>query len=446
VSIFIKRFLLSALLALLLLPALQARFPYFKEIELHGAFTIAPHPTLSWQALRDNAFQPALEQYLEDRIGFRSYLIKVHNQLSFSLFRASRSGDVIVGRHDVLFQTKPIASYRGADRLTDAEVRFRVRRLRALQDTLGHLGVPFLFVMAPNKARYQPEDLPDYYQSMLAKSNYELFMQEMHAQGLNLLDAVKLFQAWKDTTQHPLFPKGGTHWSGYGAALFADTLFPRMESMARFDLIDFHRKGPVTVLRDSLRYTDTDLTGTLNLLSSYKQYPTAYPTVVFDTLKANQRRPNLLLIGDSFNWALMQFWPYMQTLFAPESRIWGQDRNIFVYADNYTHDTRDFWQLDLRQELKSRDFIVMLMTEHNLDQHSLIDQLYELFYPVPEATRNRVKEIEKALSSFPEIQQRLWDEAYQGNHQLADELHNNALAQYEKELIAEDQRQHGETK
>ncbi|GAB3861121.1 hypothetical protein GCM10028822_40110 [Hymenobacter terrigena] len=346
-----------------------------------------------------------------------------------------------------MFQSSPVASYQGHNRLTPDEVRFRVRRLRILQDTLARQGISFLFAIAPNKARYQPENLPAHLRNTVrGLTNYELFAREMQAQQVNMLDFVALFKSWKDTTRYALFPKGGTHWSGYGAALAADTLFPRIEQLGHFDLIDFRRQGPVVVKYDSLRSTDADLTETLNLFFPYQSYPAAYPTVVFDSLKTGQQRPNLLIVGDSFNWALMQFWPYLQTLFAPESRFWGMDRNIFRYTDGYTREGHELWQLDFAQEIKSRKFILMHMTEHNLYDHSIIDQMYDLFYPPSEATKHRVQQIEKEMSRPPEMQKRLWEESYQGGHQLADELHKNAVAQYEREQIAEDQRQHKDEK
>ena len=116
-NILLKRLLLGFLLALVLVPVIQARFHFFEEANLAGAFTVAPHPNLTWEGLRDNSYQPAFEQYLEDRIGFRPYLIRLRNQLSFSLFRVARSSDIVVGEHDVLFQPGPIESYLGHDLL-----------------------------------------------------------------------------------------------------------------------------------------------------------------------------------------------------------------------------------------------------------------------------------------------------------------------------------------
>jgi hypothetical protein len=117
VTLLFKRFLLLALALLVIGPALQARFHFAEEKPLNGAFTVAPHPALTWAGLRANTFQPALEHYLEDRIGFRAGLIRLRNQLTFSLFRTSRADGIVVGKHDVLFQRTYIEAYAGKNRL-----------------------------------------------------------------------------------------------------------------------------------------------------------------------------------------------------------------------------------------------------------------------------------------------------------------------------------------
>lgn len=137
---------------------------------------------------------------MENRIGFRPYLIRLRNQLSFSLFRVARSSDIVVGEHDVLFQPGPIESYLGHDLLAEDEVRFRVRRLRAVQRDLGQRGVQLLFVLAPSKARFQPEDLPARLQPAPGTvTNYDRFVREMHADSVALLDLVPVFAHWKTT-------------------------------------------------------------------------------------------------------------------------------------------------------------------------------------------------------------------------------------------------------
>ncbi len=56
---------------------MQARFPLFKIGALGGYAERAPHPNFNGPDLLDNSYQPALEKYVEDRIGFRELLIRL---------------------------------------------------------------------------------------------------------------------------------------------------------------------------------------------------------------------------------------------------------------------------------------------------------------------------------------------------------------------------------
>ena len=427
----IKRALLLVLLLLLLGPGLQAKFHWFDDGGLAGAYQISPHPTFSLDEVLAGRYQPQLERYLEDRLGFRPWLIRLRNQISFSLLGVVRSSDLVVGRDEVLFQPGVVSSYVGEDFLGDDEIRYRVRRMRAVERALAQRGIPFLFVMAPNKARFMPEALPLWTKKPQPNhSNYEGFMREMKASGLPVLDLVRVFSQWKDTCRYPLFPKGGTHWSGYGVVRAADTLFRRIEQVGHVDLIDFSQRGPLTVTKDSLRVTDSDLSGPLNLLFPYHPYAMAYARVVFEPQKPGQPRPNLLISGDSFNWGFMQFAPYLQTLFAPESRFWGVDGTIFSYAPDYARTGEQLAQLDLRQQIESRQFVLMLITEHNLVYDSFINHLYDLYYPLTEADNRRIKQLEQKILQQPGASDSLWAQSARRNTSSDQLLHEQALHLY----------------
>ncbi|RPD46173.1 hypothetical protein DNI29_14295 [Hymenobacter sediminis] len=432
-----KHAVFALLFALLLVPALQAKFKWVTETPLDGAYTTAPRPSLTLPGLLENTVQPRLEQYLEDRLGFRTWLIRLRNQLSFSLFHVARSSDLLVGRDLVLFQPGPSKAYRGDDYLGEEEIQFQVQRMAIVQQELAKRHIPMLFVMAPNKARFQPEDLPAHYRNPENHpTNYPSFLRQLTAAGIPTLDAHALFQQWKDTSRYPLFPKGGTHWSAYGATLVADTLFRSIEQLGKFDLADFRQVGRPVILRDSLRKTDADLSGALNLIFPYRPYPAAYPTIVFDSLRAKQQRPNLLIVGDSFTWQFMQFTPYLQTLFSPDSRFWYYNKTVFLFRDDYTQEGHQPQQLNLQEEIHSRQFLLFIVTEHNLAEREFgfIDDLYHLYFPYSEADRARISQLEQQLMTSPQYEQRLWQEVHSGNWSLVEELHQQAVRQYDRQL------------
>lgn len=425
-----KRALFAFLLLLLAIPSIQAKFHLLTERQLAGAYVQSEHPDFSLETLLDNSYQPKLEQYLEDRIGFRTWLISLRNQVSFSLWRVARSTDLIIGRDDILFRPIEIDAYRGLDYVGEEETRYRIKRMRIVQDDLTQRGIGFLFVMAPNKPRFQSADLPfSVARPIKGHSNYEAMVQAMRAQGVNLLDCNNLFAVARDTSHYPLFAKGGTHWSGYGITLAADTIFRRIEQIGKFDLRDFRRQPPLEVLHGEVRMTDSDLSDPLNLLFPYKPYPLmAYPQIVFDSLRTGQQQPNLLLSGDSFNWGLMHFYPYFQTLFSPESSF----RSINGVLSAYTDSGKQPAPLDFSQQMAARNFVLILKTEHNLIYDEFINQLYELYHPLTEADNSRVKALEQELVRSPGVSDSIWVQAHRYNVSFEDLLRNRARELYDR--------------
>lgn len=425
---------------MVMVPVLQAKFHFVEEKELGGAFTLGEHPALTWDALRDNTYQPALERYLEERIGFKSFLIRLHNQIAFSLFRVPGSSDIRIGRNDVLFEPRHIQAYAGQDLLSEAEVRFRVQRLRTVQRDLSRRGVHLLFVMAPNKARFEPENLPAALRPAPGTpTNYERYARALQADTVAWIDMVALFAQWKKTKPYPLFPRGGTHWSGYGATLAADTLLRRLEQMSGLRLPTVRTIGPPRIIRatDSLQATDNDLAKPLNLLQQVEASPLAYPQLAFDQPQPGQTRPPALFVADSFIWGLVHFGPYLQNEFSDDTRVW--------YYGSGVHMPNDPWgeidaahNLDLRQQVESRRFIVVLLTEHNLPTYefNFTNNVYRLYHPLTAADNAAIDQIAKELvqAAADKDADAAWAERAKDENAYLARMREKAEAQYEKRL------------
>lgn len=422
-------------IALLLLPAIEAQRHWLADAGLNGAYIATARPELSWDAVRAGTYQPALEQYATEQLGFRGFLIRLRNQLAFSLFQSARSTDIIVGRHQVLFQPGPVAAYGGGGLLPAAQVRWRVQRLRAVQRELARRGVQLLLVLAPSKARFQPEDLPAHLApSPGTTTNYDLFRAALQADSVALLDFNPLFASWKKAKPYPLFPRTGTHWSGYGATLAADTLLRRLAQLGGVQFPAVRTLGPPRVVRalDSLRATDNDIGGPLNLLWPVQPAPLAYRRLAFEAPGPGQTRPPALFVGDSFIWGLMLFSPYLQREFADDTRIWYYFNSVHQ-PDSVYHDTgQKVAGLDLRRQLESRRFVVLLLTEHNLTEREFgfTDQVYRLYYPFTAADRAAIEQRAQAIiSKLP------WEEQSKDMGGVAQRARQQAQDEYEQQQM-----------
>lgn len=431
---FLKRFLLGFLLLLLLLPALQAKFHVVSVKPLGGYTESAPHPTLSQESLLDNSYQVALEKYIDERLGFREWLIRLYNQWAYSLLNQIRLSTVDIGHDQQLYQYVSINAYLGRDFLGEDEINFRLQRLRRVQDTLRAHGTRLLVVLAPGKARILPEFLPTSFAAVqpTPPSNQTVVARMLREKGIEMLDASALMLRWKDTASYPLFPRTGTHWSGYAVALLGDTLFRRAASMAGLPVPTIRRhKGTVATHINELHYTDNDLGELINLSLDIPPYPMYYPKL--EMAAPAGKKPNMLIIGDSFAQSLYSFYPFYQQLLDPRSRYWSYNQQIF-WPDN-TPESHTVHELNLREQYMGRQLIVLLGTEQNLPQlgFGFIDDAFDIYFPRTAKDSLRTQELEKQILASPEWVDRIAKEAAENGRDVTQAVHDNAQYMADRE-------------
>lgn len=427
----LKRLLFSSLLLLLLLPALQAKFAFITVSSLSGYAEQAAHPALSLQELRDNSYQPKLEKYLEDRIGFREWMIRLRNQLAYSVFSLGRANNTVIGQDNIMFDGNAINSYLGKDFVGEAEIDRNVRHLKDVQDTLASHGTLLVFVIAPGKSGMYPTLQPAYYRRQPhTRSNYTAYSEKMEAVGVNVVDFGKIFQQWKDTSAYPLFPRGGIHWSLWGRDLAVDTLFDYIRQRGNFNFPDCRivSREFSTEPRD----TDNDLAKVLNLIQQPEAFLMAYPKLEFAPLRPEQRKPNLLLVGDSFAWGLI---PYVPAVFNDESRLWYYNEVVDWPGAEKTPEGRQVGPLDKRAQLKGRDVVVVLYTEPNLASfdHGFTNSLYQAYHPTTAADDVHFQAIKQRLLSDTATVNRIWKQAYMLGVDPNNIIFNETKAIFEKE-------------
>lgn len=363
-----KRRLLVGLLFLWMLPAIQTGL-YMKVFRSAppGYEAKLPRPVFSWHGLWSNEFQPALEAFATQKLGFRKWLLRPRNQLTFSVFREPRN-QIVLGQRGVLFERDPLLAAMGHDHaLSDADVRARVQHLRALQDTLARRDKLLLFVIAPSKASLYPENWPDSCRRQWSRpTNYDRLRESLWAGGINLLDLGAVFRSWKKTAPYPLFPQGGIHWSGYGVVRAADTLRRFFNARSRFQFPEVKQIG--LTVGPTPHYSEDDLMKILNLFRDPPPNPPlAYPKLAFAAPKAGQPRPRVLLVADSFAWSLVEFFPYFDHWFAPGSQYWYYNNEVvWPKVNGEVPPPTAVADHDLRAELSAHDVVLLLFSEQNL--------------------------------------------------------------------------------
>lgn len=377
----VKQVLFLLVILLLILPALQRHFNFVAEKPLSGAFVKQEPPNFneitvsSWM---DGSFQADFSNRLESHIGFHNTLLRLFNQLEYSLFREANAEGVIVGKAGELFEEDYIRAFMGEFYVGEAVWKDKVLKIKAVQDTLEKLGKSFFVILEPGKGSTYPDRFPAKYEASEAGiSNYQVFSKQLAYNEVNYLDLSAVFQSWRHSAPYRLFPKAGTHWSYYGAALAADTMLKYLNKI--------HGGGvpqmKIVALKEDqpIRHPDDDMWLAMNVLAAAPADNLAYPEIQFES--AAPVKPKALFVGDSFyfNWqsdlillnafADVEFWYYNKT-------VWNRQGVEAGSIDNK----------DFAASIAASDVIAIMITErfHHNFAWNFDEQLYDYFFPEAE--------------------------------------------------------------
>lgn len=332
--------------------------------KLEGSFVLAQKPSFNREVWFDGTYQDNYNKYTNDNLIGRDFLIRAYNQYRFNLFGIVNANGTIKGKDNVLFQDFYIDALNGLDKVDTSVVHNDVLEFKNLQAALKKINKTLVLAIAPGKASFYPEYLPDSIKiNHDASTNYSFYTEELNNNDIPYIDLKRFLLSKKSEVKYPLFPRGGTHWSGYAVTLVMDTLSKYIEKESGFDLVNFKSEEGVLTDRE-MRFTDDDISKAINLLIPIKNWPMYYPNVVFEK-NSNKKKPGILSIGDSFNQSFWGFYPYFSELFNEKSRYWYYNK-VIGWPDSLQSKYIDVHSLDLYDEIMQRDIILIVTTEQNL--------------------------------------------------------------------------------
>ena len=361
-----------------LLELLQNVFPIFHFSSLNGVIAGEPKPNLTIDNWISGQYQEHQMRYFEQELDIRPTLIRFRNQLRYSVFNEASNSNVTIGKDNVLYGTGYIYPYLGKDFIGENKIKEVADKLLYVQQELKKRNIDLVFVIAPGKPSVFPEYLPSKYNlSEKKRTNYDAFSEQLKKQNINHIDFTNYFLKLKPKSKYPLFANSGMHWSGYGANIAADTLMKYMENLRGIDMIDYCSAGGIESTTPC--YTDADVAQNMNLIVDIPSEKMYYPAILFkkDTKKT---KPNVLIIGDSFTWTWIEFYPYFPNLFDEKSAFWYYNHHVgWGPADKMEKLTEN---LNLKDETLHRDFILIVNTESNLNPPGqlFIDKMYEMLH------------------------------------------------------------------
>ncbi|TSA35482.1 MAG: hypothetical protein D4R64_09400 [Porphyromonadaceae bacterium] len=394
-------------IAIIGIPAIQTLTRIMPENRLNGVVYDQSLPTLTMDDWVHFRYQPDLNREVEQKFGFRTFFVRLYNQIDYSLFRQPHGSGVVIGKEGYLYEEWFISAYNGSNYIGDDSIKFKIRQLKQVRNYFNRNGKELMIMIAPGKTDFYPEFIPKRMKDSISTTNYGAISAEIRKTGIPLLDFNQLFVEMKDTASCTLFPQTGTHWSHYGARIAADSLSGFIASLLKRPLPEFHL-GPA-LHADTLIHPDTDLETLMNLFFPLRRLPLCYPEVISQPADGFTL-PSALVIGDSFFWEMFNL-PLTGRIFK-EVGYWYY--NSTVYPESYT-DSLKTNQLKFPEVFEKTDLVILMANPSNLQDigwgfiERAINELYE---PAWQKEYDKmVKEYIQAIHNTPEWEKQIGESA-----------------------------------
>ncbi len=194
-------------------------------------FLLLALPAFGLLAAKSPQEGQSLEEWVEENVGFRDWLIWLHAKGSQALFGQSGNEQVLIGKDGWLFFDKTLRDYYRRELMTETQVAELVSALGALSASLEARGAAFTVLIAPNKNTIYPEWMPDYAPPGQEESNLGRVQEALEKSGVQVLDARRILRESKPLGR--LYYQTDTHWNDLGALVVYRELIGRMAKPAR---------------------------------------------------------------------------------------------------------------------------------------------------------------------------------------------------------------------
>lgn len=421
---FIKRLLFGGILTMISLPMIMTFYPLIQIDPLKGSFEDNKRPQFGWNPWFSGKYQDSMALFINDKTGGRPFLVRVNNQLDYSIFGKANVSSVVIGKNDYLYEQSYINAYYGTDFVGWEKVDEKIRKLQAVSDTLKSKGITLVVAFAPGKGSFFPEFIPDNKRRRKGTTNYEVYRKRLAMSSIAFIDLKSWFGSMKNTSLHPLFPKTGIHWSSYGEVIAADSLISFING--RTDKTQIPDLEIVDVETSNYAYnTDDDIEKSMNLLFNIPDDELGYPK--FRPVHVSDKPiTRVLTIADSYYWG-MYHWGLTKDYFGDGS-FWYYNKE--VYPDSFKKMTHVEDMYSMYQEVKKHNVVLLLFTDANLKEfaYGFVERLYDEFNN--DGIRKREARIAKIIEDIyntPEWLTSIKKQAKKDGITLEEALRRNAI-------------------
>lgn len=366
--------LIAVFILIMSMPYLLQKFS--SRFSLSGVTEAAPFPGFSLEGMLDGSLQEAVGTCYSENLPGRNLMIKVRNQVIFTLFSKSPNTNIIVGKEDVLFEKEYILKYEKYYPPVTREFTEKLcESLTAIQEILESRGKEMYIFITPTKVRYYEEYVPDIYVQSNRfpdePGNYEQFTETLKQYSLPVYDSIPYIDQLARTADYPLFQRTGTHWSQVLSAQVTADFVRYLNSQSRYSFPEIqvtYHPVPEPV------FPDADIFNSLNLFTP--PYDNNYLQADWEFQPREDEGPSLLCRGGSFMGQTLV--PLINHgFFSKDTYI--ENTLVTHYPFDQFTSFSDYGEIDLKQEFDQADIIIFEVNEAHIPvmSFSLIEYLTE---------------------------------------------------------------------
>lgn len=432
-----KQGILFLFLLIMLIPLFQLVLPFTKETPLDGVDLPSPLPEFTTNTWLNEEYQKNYSLAFEQNIGFHPILVRLRNQINYSVFGFSDLADVVVGKEGYLFLKPYTNAVTGADFVGDEYINIQTQKMKVLQTELKKKGIDFFVVLAPGKGSFYSEFIPNKIMNSAKpeSTNYACYKKMFVEQEVNCLDLNSNFLSIKNTEKYPLYSTTGVHWTEYGCYIASREIVSYIENIRKINLPEIKLQS-IEMIDMSGRYsTDYDAACLMNIFTTVPHPTYGIPKLQFVS-DSSTTRPRFLCIADSYFAGI--------TNTTIPTNVFS-DYQYWLYFNRIYPGNKKVAELNLKNEIEKRDVICLLSTDASLAPFpfGFVDKAYEL-YAKKDATYYSLKNKEfqyKILKTIENIHKNkewkssLIESAKRKNISELDEYIENALWLYKEEQL-----------
>jgi len=229
------RLIVGVFLGLLALPLAQAIHPLIATAPIDEKRVPRPFPRVSEFCDRtDDALASKLNGWFDDRIGFRDFMIRLKNQIDYSVF--GTSAKVLIGRDGWLYHRGTLDAKVETERASQIKLREIEGFFDWLQAYAADRDMLLVVVSYPDKATIYPNEMGPSFPTFREPRKYELVRAYLRNKpGLLYIDAEPILR--EESRRHRVFYQTDVHTAFFGNIAMTHAVVDRIaDALGRSDV------------------------------------------------------------------------------------------------------------------------------------------------------------------------------------------------------------------